>query len=186
MLSTFVAEADYLEQTLSVGLAASGLWGIVSNVVTPYMLNPGAGNLQGKACWVTFGAGLLILAWSFFRVPETWGRNSEEVDLLFGECQRGLVFEAFLGSEGEAKVRQRNASLQDSSSTMSFLGTRSSEVEVGRPWSRSFPEQRRCFSGERRIDPLESQNACTLRDGIDELCARHLNVILLVTFDDHA
>jgi SP family general alpha glucoside:H+ symporter-like MFS transporter len=49
----------------------------------PYMLNPDAGNLQGKVGFVFGGLTLVALLLCFLLLPETKGRTTEEVDLLY-------------------------------------------------------------------------------------------------------
>ena len=71
---------------MSLGLATFFVITIVSNVVSPYILNPTAANLKGKAAWIATGFCALIMIWSYFRFPETKGRSIEEIDILFGTC----------------------------------------------------------------------------------------------------
>jgi len=50
-----------------------------------YVLNPTAGNLKGKAAFIPAGFILLIIVWSYFRLPETRGKTFEELDILFSK-----------------------------------------------------------------------------------------------------
>lgn len=54
-------------------------------VVAPYMLNPTAGNLKGKAAFPAAGMAAMLLFWAFFRLPETKGLTPETLDHLFHE-----------------------------------------------------------------------------------------------------
>lgn len=56
---------------------------IVSNVITPYMLNPSAWNWGAKAGFFYGGACLLSLLFTYFMVPEPKGRTYGELNLLF-------------------------------------------------------------------------------------------------------
>ena len=58
---------------------------IVSGNVAPYLINPDQANLEGKAAWIPAGINVLLFIYGYFRVPETRGRNSEELDILFGK-----------------------------------------------------------------------------------------------------
>ncbi|OQE37776.1 hypothetical protein PENCOP_c009G03883 [Penicillium coprophilum] len=56
---------------------------IAANVIQPYMMNPLAWNWKGKTgfFWFTFAS--LTALWAFFRLPETKGRNNDELDVMF-------------------------------------------------------------------------------------------------------
>lgn len=56
---------------------------IVSNVITPYMLNPSAWNWGAKAGFFYAGACILSLVFTYFVVPEPKGRTFAELNLLF-------------------------------------------------------------------------------------------------------
>jgi hypothetical protein len=58
---------------------------IVCNVINPYMLNPTAGDWKGKTGFFWGGCALFFFVWTFFRLPETKGRNFEELDILFAK-----------------------------------------------------------------------------------------------------
>ena len=46
------------------------LWIVLSNVISPYMLNPTQWNLQGKTNFVWAPLATLLAVWGFFRLPE--------------------------------------------------------------------------------------------------------------------
>ena len=69
---------------MSLGTSASLIWNIVAHFTSPYLLNANYANLGGKAAWIPCGIDLIILTWSYFRLPETKGRSAEELDYLFG------------------------------------------------------------------------------------------------------
>ena len=70
-------------KTVALGRAAYIVVAIVCNVLTPYMLNPTAGNWKGKTGFFWGGCALAFFIWTFFRLPETKGRTFEELDILF-------------------------------------------------------------------------------------------------------
>ena len=69
---------------MSLGSNASLIWNIVAHFTSPYLLNASYANLAGKAAWIPFGVDLIVLFWSYFRLPETKVRSAEELDYLFG------------------------------------------------------------------------------------------------------
>ena len=56
---------------------------LVANFLNPPILNPSAWNLRGKGGFIWAGICFCILAWSYFRLPETAGRSAAELDMLF-------------------------------------------------------------------------------------------------------
>ena len=56
---------------------------IISNVLTPYMLNPTAWNWGNYAGFFWGGSCLLCVIYCYFRLPEPTGRSYAEIDLLF-------------------------------------------------------------------------------------------------------
>ena len=72
-------------KTVAIGRAAFYIATIIFSVVTPYMLDPTAGNWKGKSAFVYGGACLCALVWAYFRLPEFKGRTFEELDILFAK-----------------------------------------------------------------------------------------------------
>ena len=58
---------------------------VINVIVAPYMLNPAKGDLKGKAAFPAAGLTLVLIAWTFFRLPETKGMTPETLDHLFHE-----------------------------------------------------------------------------------------------------
>jgi MFS family permease len=78
-IPTSVLRAKTLAIALSVSNSMNTFWSFVS----PYMFNPGYGNLKAKIGFV-FGAIMLIfVVLGYFYVPETRMRSYEELDELF-------------------------------------------------------------------------------------------------------
>ena len=57
--------------------------GIISNILTPRMLNPSAWGWGAKAGFFWAGSCLLCAVWTYFRLPEPKGRTYGELDILF-------------------------------------------------------------------------------------------------------
>lgn len=57
--------------------------GIGANLINPPILNPTSWNLRGKGAFIWAGLCLLTLIWTYFRLPETKGLSSAEIDVLF-------------------------------------------------------------------------------------------------------
>ena len=70
-------------KTVAIGRSSFYLWNIVFSVVTPYMLDPTAGDWKGKSAFVYGGTCFCALVWAFFRLPEFKDRTYEELDILF-------------------------------------------------------------------------------------------------------
>lgn len=72
-------------KTKSVVLARNmyNITSIVTNIITPLMLNPTAWAWGAKAGFFWAGTCTLCWAWTFFRVPEPQGRTYGEMDVLF-------------------------------------------------------------------------------------------------------
>lgn len=70
-------------KTVVLGRNLYNIVGIVSSVLTPYMLNPGAWNWGNYAGFFWGGSCFLCIIYTYFRVPEPRGRSFAELDLLF-------------------------------------------------------------------------------------------------------
>ncbi|KAK0388330.1 hypothetical protein NLU13_4575 [Sarocladium strictum] len=83
---SLVAELSSTRLRTKSVVLARGLYnvvGIVTNVLTPLMLNPSAWNWGAKAGFFWAGSCLVCAAWTFFRLPEPKGRTYAEIDVLF-------------------------------------------------------------------------------------------------------
>ncbi|SPO02413.1 probable Maltose permease [Cephalotrichum gorgonifer] len=85
---------------------------IVANAITPYQLNPTAWNWGAKTGFFWAGGCLISLVFVYFYVPETKGRTTAEMDILFeqnvsprhfAKTQVDLV-EAIGGDDMEKKI----------------------------------------------------------------------------------
>lgn len=70
-------------KTVALGRAAYNIAAIISNVLTPYMINPTAWNWGNYAGFFWGGSCFLVLIYAYFRVPEPSGRTFAELDILF-------------------------------------------------------------------------------------------------------
>lgn len=57
--------------------------GIVTNIITPHMLNPTSWNWGAKAGFFWAGSCFLCFIWTYFFLPEPKGRTYGELDVLF-------------------------------------------------------------------------------------------------------
>lgn len=70
-------------KTIAIARNSWNLLNIVFGVVMPYLINPDAAGLKGKAAFIFVFLGALCLVYVFFRLPETKHRTYEELDILF-------------------------------------------------------------------------------------------------------
>jgi SP family general alpha glucoside:H+ symporter-like MFS transporter len=70
-------------KTVVLARNAYNIASIVANFLNPPILNPTAWNLRGKGGFVWSGLCLSMLAWTYFRLPETKGLGLSEMDVLF-------------------------------------------------------------------------------------------------------
>ncbi|OZJ02479.1 hypothetical protein BZG36_05141 [Bifiguratus adelaidae] len=79
-------------KTIALATSIDALTGLVTTIIGPYLLNPGAANAGAKIEFLYGGISIISLTWSIFRLPETKGRTYEELDLLF---ERGVPARQF-------------------------------------------------------------------------------------------
>jgi len=72
-------------RTKSVVLARNcyNICNIITNIITPAMLNPTEWNWGAKSGYFFAGTCLCCAVWTFFRLPEPKGRTYAELDILF-------------------------------------------------------------------------------------------------------
>ena len=68
--------------------------GIVTNIITPRMLNPSAWNWGAKAAFFWAGSCLLCAVWTFFRLPEPKNRTYAELNVLFEQRVSARMFKS--------------------------------------------------------------------------------------------
>lgn len=70
-------------KTVVLGRNLYNVVGIITSVLTPYMLNPGEWNWGNYAGFFWAGSCFLSIVYVFFRLPEPRGRSFAELDMLF-------------------------------------------------------------------------------------------------------
>lgn len=72
-------------KTKSIVLARNvyNIVGILTNIITPRMLNPSAWNWGAKSGFFWAGLSVMCVTWTYFRLPEPKGRTYGELDILF-------------------------------------------------------------------------------------------------------
>jgi MFS transporter, SP family, general alpha glucoside:H+ symporter len=79
-------------KTVVLARVAYNLVSLITNVLTPRMLNPTAWNWGGKSCFLYAGTTLLCLIWSWFRLPDPFGLTYLEMDILFEKKAKARKF----------------------------------------------------------------------------------------------
>ena len=70
-------------KTLAVSLSTSNAFNTMWSFVSPYIFNPGYGNLKAKIGFVFGGIMLIFVVLGYFYVPETRMRSYQELDEMF-------------------------------------------------------------------------------------------------------
>jgi len=70
-------------KTIVIARNLYNIAGIVTNILTNYMLSPTAWNWGAKSGFFWCGTCFLCVVWIFFRLPEPKGRTYGELDILF-------------------------------------------------------------------------------------------------------
>ncbi|KAL6860862.1 general substrate transporter [Trichoderma novae-zelandiae] len=70
-------------KTIAIATMIDALTGLVTSVIGPYLLNPGAAGAGAKIEFLYGGISVFSLIWTIFRMPETKGRTYEELDIMF-------------------------------------------------------------------------------------------------------
>lgn len=78
-----IPSTNLRSKTVVLARNSYNILNIASNVYTPYMINPTAGNLKAKSGFVWAGICFICLFWIWFRLPEPKGRTFAELDILF-------------------------------------------------------------------------------------------------------
>ncbi|KAI5777844.1 general substrate transporter [Geopyxis carbonaria] len=70
---------------VALSTASNWLWNFVIGYITPYMVDPGEGDLGAKVFFVWGTTCAVCLIFAYFFVPETKGLSLEQVDMMMGE-----------------------------------------------------------------------------------------------------
>lgn len=82
-------------KTIAVATAVQAVFGIVMTVAIPYMINPDQANMRGKLGFFFGGLSMISFVWAWFRIPETFGRTYEELDLMFEKKLKTREFKGY-------------------------------------------------------------------------------------------
>lgn len=100
---TEVPSVKLRSKTVGVAIAVDALFGIVTGIVTPYLINPGELNARGKTDFLWGGISIISVLWCYFRLPETKHRTFEELDYMFENKVPTREFKAFVIEEDELR-----------------------------------------------------------------------------------
>ncbi|OCT51065.1 Alpha-glucosides permease MPH2 [Cladophialophora carrionii] len=82
-------------KTVVIARVAYNVISIITNIITPRMLNPSAWDWKGKSCFFFAGTTLVCLVWCWFRLPEPMGLTYMELDILFEKKAKARKFREF-------------------------------------------------------------------------------------------
>jgi SP family general alpha glucoside:H+ symporter-like MFS transporter len=82
-------------KTIAISTATQAVFGIVMTVAIPYMINPDQANMRGKLGFFFGGLSLISIVWAWFRIPETFGRTYEELDIMFEKRLKTREFKGY-------------------------------------------------------------------------------------------
>ncbi|KAI6779368.1 uncharacterized protein J7T54_000466 [Emericellopsis cladophorae] len=82
-IAASVGAANLRVKTISLGRNMYYVLSIINVVVSPYLLNPGEANLQGKAAFPAAALTACMIVWTYFRLPEIKGMTADTLDQLF-------------------------------------------------------------------------------------------------------
>lgn len=82
------------QKTVCLARNAYTIASIIAGVAQSYFMNPTALNLKGYTAFIWGTTALAMLAWAWFRLPETKDRTYDELDLLFAKGISARKFKA--------------------------------------------------------------------------------------------
>ncbi|KAK9366859.1 general substrate transporter [Lipomyces kononenkoae] len=83
------------QKTVCVARNAYYIFSVIAGGLEPYFMNPTQWNLKGYTAFVWSGTALLTFIWAYFELPETMGRQYEELDILFAYEVPARKFKTF-------------------------------------------------------------------------------------------
>ncbi|KIK40403.1 hypothetical protein CY34DRAFT_24850 [Suillus luteus UH-Slu-Lm8-n1] len=78
-----VSSAKLRSKTVALGIWVNSLFGMVVNIVVPYLVNPDQANLGGYVGFIFGGLAFTGTIWTWYFIPETKDRTVDELDVLF-------------------------------------------------------------------------------------------------------
>ncbi|KAF2644275.1 maltose permease MAL61 [Massarina eburnea CBS 473.64] len=112
------------QKTVVLARNAYNISSIITNIITPRMLNPTAWNWGAKSSFFWAGTCFLCLVWTYFRLPEPKGRTYGELDILF---ERRISARKFK----ETVVEDLDASISEVGSLGEKMGAAAHLEQVG-------------------------------------------------------
>ncbi|EOD45675.1 Sugar/inositol transporter [Neofusicoccum parvum] len=97
-------------KTVVLARVLYNLTGLVTNILTPRMLNPSAWNWGAKTGFFWAGSCLLCAVWTFWRLPEPKGRTYGELDILFEKKVAARKFKSTIVDQFAAAGRSPSTS----------------------------------------------------------------------------
>ncbi len=82
-------------KTVVIARVAYNIISLITNIITPRMLNPTAWDWRGKSCFLYVGTTIFCLVWCWFRLPEPFGLTYLEMDILFEKKAKARKFREF-------------------------------------------------------------------------------------------
>ncbi|KAH8807310.1 general substrate transporter [Xylogone sp. PMI_703] len=73
------------QKTICIARDVHGVVNIIAGVLQQYFMNPQAWNIKGYVGYIWGGTCFITFVWAYFRLPETWNRPYEELDILFSQ-----------------------------------------------------------------------------------------------------
>jgi SP family general alpha glucoside:H+ symporter-like MFS transporter len=95
VLISEVSSTKLRSRTIAIATAFQALAAIVATVAVPFMFNPENGNMRGKIGFVFGGLSVLCSIWCYVRLPETWRRTFDEIDIMFERNVRTKDFKKY-------------------------------------------------------------------------------------------
>jgi MFS transporter, SP family, general alpha glucoside:H+ symporter len=90
-----VSSTKLRSRTIAFATAMQSVTALVFTIIMPYILNPTALNIKGKAGFIFGGMSLICCIWCYSRLPETQGRTFDEIDLLFHKNVPARKFKSY-------------------------------------------------------------------------------------------
>lgn len=84
-IASEVSATELRSKTISLGRNVYYILSIVNSAISPYMLNPSRWDLKGKAAFPAAIFTILMVIWTYFRLPETKDMTPATLDHLFYE-----------------------------------------------------------------------------------------------------
>lgn len=88
--------AQIRQKTIGIARGLQYIITIINTIVSPYILNPTEANLKGKAAFIPSFFIVLVIIWSYFRLPETSGKTFEDLDILFSKGVKARDFRDYV------------------------------------------------------------------------------------------